>query len=472
MGFINSYIKTRAKHLAAVYVEKGRIEHLFCSFKKGEWQSQREAALEFPESELPFERLRQVDPAPGRRDQTDLIVIVSRSFYSFFKERYPVGLGSRLDQTLEFDWDENVIFENGNHLRFHGAPARSGNFFHVPMYTMDTEIHSAFEDSLKGSQYRNFILMPSAAAYEAFCPESSDDSYPSDFLSLHGRACRDSGLELHRLVGGKVLDSFELHPGGSALAPFRFSLTQLQETPDLPRPSIHLYFSNKEACGKKDGERGLRKLYDGELNIKEHALEGPILHSFVEQLTKKDVLDSFNGPKRINPKKVPSGVWGALILLFLYTSFAFFGLSEKDRWEARSKIKEAELSSLQMKWEPVKRQREKLEQMEQFERVVKEYGESIVPLVDVFELLAQVTPDDTWINDVRFNNNQLTLQGLSESAMSYLPILSGIKGFDEVQFVSSVRRDQRENKDRFIIRLSINTPELIEELDARGIDLE
>lgn len=472
MGFINNYINARAKFLAAVYVEKGRIEHLFCSFKKGEWQIEREAAMEFPDGESPFERLKQLDLSPGRRDQTDLLLIVSRSYYSFFKERYPVGLGARLDKTLDFDWDENIIFENGNHLRFHGAPARSGNFLHVPMYTMDKDVFSAFEDALDGPGYRNFILLPSAAAYEAFCPELSDETEPSDFLTMHGRACRNSALELHRLVGGKVLDSYELYPEGAAMLPFRFSLTRLQQSGTLPKPSINLYFSTKETCGREQGENQRRWLYESDLNIKEHALESPVLHSFVEHLSKKDVLDGFTGNKRINPKQIPSGIWAALILVFLYTAFAFYGLSEKDKWEAKAKIKEAELSSLQMKWEPVKQQRERLKQMEQAERLVSEYGENVVPLVDIFELLAQITPDDTWINDVRFNNGQLTLQGLSDSAMSYLPVLSGIKGFNDVQFVSSVRRDRRENKDRFIIRISVNPDALNEELEARGIDLE
>jgi general secretion pathway protein L len=68
--------------------------------------------------------------------------------------------------------------------------------------------------------------------------------------------------------------------------------------------------------------------------------------------------------------------------------------------------------------------------------------------------LSRLLPRDTWLTSYVFQDNVVTINGLSESAASIQKLLEDSPVFRDAQFTSSITRDSS-GKDRFAMRASI-----------------
>jgi len=68
-----------------------------------------------PEGEALYDFLQRLNLRPKGGHATALILFLPRSYYSFGRENYPLALKDRLEESLTFDWQENLFYE-GNRL--------------------------------------------------------------------------------------------------------------------------------------------------------------------------------------------------------------------------------------------------------------------------------------------------------------------------------------------------------------------
>tara|TARA_R110002126_G_scaffold266675_1_gene409884 strand:+ start:7639 stop:8691 length:1053 start_codon:yes stop_codon:yes gene_type:complete len=75
--------------------------------------------------------------------------------------------------------------------------------------------------------------------------------------------------------------------------------------------------------------------------------------------------------------------------------------------------------------------------------------------VYIWEHLSRVLPDNTWLSDLDFADNKVTLSGFSTSAASLIPLLEKTQQFENPQFKSSVNKVPGQVFERFILQTQI-----------------
>ncbi|EXJ17108.1 PilN domain-containing protein [Imhoffiella purpurea] len=81
------------------------------------------------------------------------------------------------------------------------------------------------------------------------------------------------------------------------------------------------------------------------------------------------------------------------------------------------------------------------------------------PILELLRELTDRLPDDTWIQNLEFNDGQVDLRGESGQATALIALLEQTPGIDDVSFKSPVTQIARTGKERFYISFSFNRRE-------------
>ncbi len=91
------------------------------------------------------------------------------------------------------------------------------------------------------------------------------------------------------------------------------------------------------------------------------------------------------------------------------------------------------------------------QQLQQQLQAMLQTRRQALPLVEVVAELTDLLPVHTWISRLTLNQQQLTLQGESTNASVLIETLEGSALFRNAAFDSSITRNPRSNKERFVI---------------------
>lgn len=78
-----------------------------------------------------------------------------------------------------------------------------------------------------------------------------------------------------------------------------------------------------------------------------------------------------------------------------------------------------------------------------------------VPAVEVLEELSRVLPDSVWLTDLRIEGDAVDIVGLAKSGAALPPLFVGSALFADAALTAPVTLDQREDKERFSLRIRI-----------------
>jgi general secretion pathway protein L len=81
-----------------------------------------------------------------------------------------------------------------------------------------------------------------------------------------------------------------------------------------------------------------------------------------------------------------------------------------------------------------------------------------VPGVEVLEELSRLLPDTVWLTDVRIEGDAVDIAGLAKSGAALPPLFVGSALFADATLTAPVTLDQREDKERFSLRIRIRPP--------------
>ncbi len=81
-----------------------------------------------------------------------------------------------------------------------------------------------------------------------------------------------------------------------------------------------------------------------------------------------------------------------------------------------------------------------------------------VPAVEILEELSRLLPDTVWLTDLRIEGDAVDIAGLAKSGAALPPLFVGSALFADATLTAPVTLDQREDKERFSLRIRIKPP--------------
>jgi general secretion pathway protein L len=110
---------------------------------------------------------------------------------------------------------------------------------------------------------------------------------------------------------------------------------------------------------------------------------------------------------------------------------------------------DAEVSRLRGQAIEVDDVRQELEKARQGSTVVLQLKWDEPRVIDLLRELTDRIPDDTWVQSLEYQNQEVQLRGESGQATALIGLLEGAPGFEGVSFRSPVTQVARTGKERF-----------------------
>jgi Tfp pilus assembly protein PilN len=477
----------RPRHILALYVEARRLEILRAERQWRTWRLEPVEQHPFPEGESLFDYLARLNLRPKAGLATALMLFLPRSLYGFGRECYPLALRDRLEEALTFDWQENLFHDDDQTLRFTTTPTVGRQQLIVPIFSLSQEVYDKFHQTLGASLFSSMTVIPSAMVYPTvFASDAPANGRPC--MRVLGRVLGPAGVEIHRYLNDAIIDSFLVQRGTVAESVFRETLRALVmkdgTEADLPmcdapepvetddqigadkRPHIELLCSPAEEV-----DEAIQYWANDSLAVRPRIMEGSLLTRWMEYLVGQDRLRAFGAELRLKPWQPPR------ILLPLIVALVMYGVFGAYQWHggkrlARTAVEFQNLrKQLEAQWKPIEQLQANISKLKDQQKALAEFDQQSYPVFELFNVLTQVTPEDTWLDFFSLTNKELQIRGESKSAARYLSELSKVEGFSAVSFASPVSRNPSSDKERFNVRIQLDIDRLRKTLVNTEADL-
>ncbi len=169
------------------------------------------------------------------------------------------------------------------------------------------------------------------------------------------------------------------------------------------------------------------------------------------------------GPARINllPREAgrPAGAGTtrlvaalAVVAVVLAAAAIYLPL---DRQRRAAEEMQAEAAKARVGALAVAKLRETITELADGARFLSERKRTSPGVVETLDALTRLVPDDTWIQQLRINGDEVRVTGFSAAASSLIGLIEQSARFTEARFRSSVTRDARTKAERFTISAKI-----------------
>lgn len=462
-------VKRRPRQLVAVYVEPHRIEILRARRHWRSWEIGDTESYSLPEGESVHDFLHRLNIKAAEAKNTALILFLARCYYTFHREYYPSSIQDRLEDTLAFDWEENLFHEHEHTVCFFGPPVPLTGSIAVPIFSLHSDAYDKFYQVLGGGTFQTFTVMPDALVFRALLPSLFNEETSSSPIEILGRATDTEHLEIHRFYNGALLDSVIVGKDLDTLPLFRENLHCLAEDESSEQVRIQLFYTDNEISS---GARLQGEWADLRLPIEVRCLEGPFVSAWVKYLLTQDQVRTFDTQLILKPWKVPRIVWPIAAAVVL---FACLGLYQA--WAVRT-CKETSLHvkkqvlQLETQWKPIEQLQTRISKFQEDQKTLTQFNMEGYPLLEVLTLLSQTTPDDTWLNYFSLRKGQVVIRGESKSAIKYLSELSKVDGLADVRFASPVTKNPVSDQERFNVQVQLDLDKLKKTFESMEFERE
>lgn len=448
--------RPRAKNMAVVYVEPCRVEYLVMRQKRGVWVSEPAKTVVLAEDDALPEALKRIDVCPEGRKDTDLVLFLSKAYFQFARGLYPESLEGDLEKVVRFSISENLLHDAQAVHYFVDAPTVVEGVLKVSVFSMDRDLYLGFSQALGAEAFNSFTVAPDGKGYRAllsqlpgeFCQDAQDEPR----AMVLGRMSAGGRIVVHRLAQGVLADCVDGLDGAETFKMLAWTLAGLHGGGDGPGPCVHLFHSPDENPPVPSSRTGL--------NYVVHRMDKPLVHYFAQSLLDMEKLPGFASTLRLKRFQVPRTLWVVLLVLAVYGVFAFMEMRERDELTAELARLTERMQTLKTKWDPIQARQDKVQAMLDQEKALLERDPDTLSALILLTVLTEKTPDDTFLKQVFLKERRLEITGESGDALNYRSVLSAIDGFEDVQFSSTVHHLADVNKDRFVIKATLNPAKL------------
>ena len=200
-----------------------------------------------------------------------------------------------------------------------------------------------------------------------------------------------------------------------------------------------------------------------ELTALPRTVVDPVLAQLRQRELSPDVLDVIGGRPGLNllppEQRVRRGLWGQRlraavigVSLLLVAAAAILPI-----WQQRQILLEtmAKVSQLQQTANQTLSLRDQLDQALETSRLLTQKKQAFPPRVDLLLELTLILPDDTSVERLQINGDNLQIIGQSARASALVGIVESSGLFGGASFVSPVTTDPRTGRERFVISARI-----------------
>jgi cell division protein FtsB len=459
--------KRRPKHILAVYVESRRLEIVRAQRQWRSWQVGTAEQYHLSEGEGLYDYLQRLNLRPKSNQPTALILFLARNQYIFNREHYPTALQDRLEESLSFDWQENLFYDSEQMLHFI-APAVAGQQqLTVPIFSVPMELYEKFHQALGAAYFSSFTIIPTALAYKIFLADAGGDATNS-LTTIFARVLGPSQVEIHRFLKGEVVDSFIIENRRESFRLFRESLLALNVQPENGNGAnikVQLLCTPEETLDSP-GHQWVREA----LPVETCTIKGSLLLPWVEHLVVQEEFSAFGSELHLKPWHPPKIILPLLVVVALYAGFAAYQVHRNKQLTRTATEVQTQRKQLEAQWKPIEQLQANIAKLQEDQKALAEFDQQAYPVLELFTLLSQITPEDTWLDFLSLANREMQIRGESKSAVKYLSELSKVEGFSNVSFASPVSRNPTSDKERFNVRIQMDVEKLRKTLANKEVD--
>ncbi len=466
---LEGIFKHRPSNLCMIYVEPHRIEVLRGHRKFRTWETEPAEQFLVPENESAVDYLQILNFKPKGKKGSALLLILSGAFYSVHREHYPISLKDHLEDSINFDWQENLFHEFEQTLHFFGPPVPLNHYISVPIFSMQREIYDRFHQSVNASNFQTFAVMPSALLFQHLRdPEAGIQN--GDSVEILARSLDRSQLEVHRFYNGAYLDSMIVGQSFGSLELFRENLRSYSNgngDGNGEAPRINLICLADECRGnEKYGGQWAGKGLPVEVRESSEFL----VARWIRRLLSQGVTHSFDTELLLKPWEIPRIVWPLAAILVFFAIFGFYQVQSTERLTQESKRLRVQANQLETRWKPIEELQTRIAKFQEDQKTLSAFNNEGYPLLELLTFLTQLTPEDTWINYLSLRKGQLVLRGESKSAIKFLAELSKTDGMSDVKFASPVTRNPASDLERFNVQVQLDMEKLKKNFDGLPVE--
>ncbi|KFZ44673.1 hypothetical protein DS62_07295 [Smithella sp. SC_K08D17] len=101
-------------------------------------------------------------------------------------------------------------------------------------------------------------------------------------------------------------------------------------------------------------------------------------------------------------------------------------------------------------------------------KTINNFKKHSIPTIDVLKELTKILPDKAWLTRVRVTEDSVELEGYAASATAIISKLENSKYFQKAEFASPTFRDQKQNNERFVIKMELKNENKPKKQEAIG----
>jgi general secretion pathway protein L len=456
-------LRKRPQHIVAVNIEPRRCEVVRARREWRTWQIDHVEHFSITEAETPYEALQRLNLRPKSKQPTALILFLSRQLYAFHRENYPLALEDRLEETLSFDWSENLLYDPEQTHYFSGPPAQGSDQLVVPIFSLPLDRYDKLYQSSGAAHFSSFTLIPAALAYEAFLKVHTHGEVSAE-SEIFARLLTPTEVEVHHYVHGRLIDSSILQKGHETVRLFRETLLSYQDE-EAGQNVVSLLCAPDEVHNV-----AARSWVESALPIQTLSLNSSLLVPWVEHIITQERIYAFGSQLHVKPWQPPKIIIPLLVMFVLYAGFATYQRYQHDRAIKTTTELQAQRKQLEAQWKPIEELQSNITKLQEEQKIFGEFDQQGYPVLELLTLLSEMTPEDTWLDYLSLANKELQIRGESASAVKYLSELSKIEGFSNVSFASPVSKNPSSDKERFNVRIQLDVEKLAKTLPSIEIE--
>jgi len=187
----------------------------------------------------------------------------------------------------------------------------------------------------------------------------------------------------------------------------------------------------------------------GNKDISHFAL-GCFLETVYADQNEFNLLAGKNGKQKKSPFIVSIVLLAAILLIGAFYVFSPVVIEQNNIEQIDQRI-----SSLKPEMKKIEALKKDIETLSSGIKAINNFKKDSIPTMDVLKEITKILPDRTWLTRVRVTENSVEIEGYAASATEIIPKLENSKYFQKAEFASPTFRDQRQNNERFVIKMEL-----------------
>ena len=178
------------------------------------------------------------------------------------------------------------------------------------------------------------------------------------------------------------------------------------------------------------------------------------LGSFLETVTADQNEFNLLTGKNMNPNEQPFilslVLLAAILLLGAFYLFSPVLIEQKNIEQIDARIK-----SLKPEMKKIEALNQEIATISSGITAINDFKKNSIPKMDVLKEVTNILPEKTWLTRVRFTEDNVEIEGYAGTATEIIPKLENSRYFQKAEFASPTYRDQRQNTERFVIKMEL-----------------